>query len=457
MSDSISFKSKDIENPLTNLKKFVERLTNQIPKTIKHFFPEFKRSLRKMEDFRKRPEYELTEIIMSAISLFLLKEGSRNALNKDRESPDFVSNYKKLFYGMELPHMDTVEGVFRLLEPEELEKFKVSLVRELIEKKVLHGNRLHGNRLLGKLFVVAVDGTGVMRFDKRHCNKCLVKEYESGKKGYFHNVLEAKLVLPNGLSISLATEWIENDSENYDKQDCELKAFKRLSKKLKKYFPRLPICIVGDGLYPNQTVFGICEKNQWEHIIVLKEGNLRSVWEEVKLLSPLQKENKFTVTKLKVKGKKETNHNWITGIDYKGYNLNWIRTEEKPVEEINKSKKYVFITSLDINEKTAAQISQSGRLRWKIENEGFNDQKNNGYRLEHKYSEVSLTASKNYYQSLQIASMINQLLVLGQKLKKLKTTIKHIWKHLLAFLHYGRVDEENLLRLLDKRIQIRLE
>lgn len=53
-------------------------------------------------------------------------------------------------------------------------------------------------------------------------------------------------------------------------------------------------------------------------------------------------------------------------------------------------------------------------MRWKIENEGFNEQKNNGYELEHKYSEVSLRAAKNYYQCLQIACIINQLLVKGQ-------------------------------------------
>ena len=55
---------------------------------------------------------------------------------------------------------------------------------------------------------------------------------------------------------------IENDSLEYDKQDCELNAFKRLSVNLKKSFPRLPICIVGDGLYPNKTVFGICKQNK---------------------------------------------------------------------------------------------------------------------------------------------------------------------------------------------------
>jgi hypothetical protein len=100
-------------------------------------------------------------------------------------------------------------------------------------------------------FVVAIDGTGVMNFSQKHCEHCLYKRSKRGKLSYFHNVLEAKLITPNGFSISIATEWIENPQGEYDKQDCELKAFKRLAAKLKKPFPRLPICITADGLYPN--------------------------------------------------------------------------------------------------------------------------------------------------------------------------------------------------------------
>jgi len=75
---------------------------------------------------------------------------------------------------------------------------------------------------------------------------------------------------------------------------------------------------------------------------------------------------------------------------------------------------------------------------------------------------------RNNYQALQmvtelgrsIAHIINQLVVLGQKLKsylKKKITIKHLWIELIAFLKYGSVDAENLKQLLDTRSQIRLE
>ncbi len=447
MRHSISYKCKDTENEEKDVKNIVNNLANSLPKTIKHFFPLFKQELQKIEDYRKRSEYEISELLFGAISLFLFKQGSRNSYNNNRNDKDFLTNYEKLF-GMKLSHQDTINDLFRMLNPKELENFKTSMIRELIDKKVLHQWRL-----LGKYFVVAIDGTGVNSYTERHCERCLTRTSKNGKTIYFHNVLEAKLVLPNGLTISLATEWIENDSSEYDKQDCELKGFKRLSVKLKKSFPRLPICIVGDGLYPNNTIFNICAQNNWEYIITLKDGNLLSIWKEADSLIPLQKENKLEVTTIKNKQEKITKYQWATEINYKSHILNWIKTEED-------NKKYVFVTSLKITKKTATQISFSGRLRWKIENEGFNDQKNGGYELKHKYSEVSLTATKNYYQALQIAHMINQLVVLGQKLKcylKKKITIKHLWTELLAFLKYGSVDGEYLKQLLDTRIQIRLE
>ena len=87
------------------------------------------------------------------------------------------------------------------------------------------------------------------------------------------------------MSISVATEWIRNENgKEYDKQDCELKAFKRLAVKLKKMYPRLPLVILADGLYANQTFFKICKDNGWEFVVTFKDGNLPSVHQEIALL-----------------------------------------------------------------------------------------------------------------------------------------------------------------------------
>ena len=214
-------------------------------------------------------------------------------------------------------------------------------------------------------------------------------------------------------------------------------------------------------MYPNNTVFNICKANKWGHIIVLKDGNLPSVWDEVNSLLKITEDNKLTTNTIKPSKEITTTSKWINEIDYKTHKLNWIMTEEETTNqkgEIN-HQKFVFITSFKITEKNANRITEAGRRRWKIEN-SFNQQKNLGYNLGYLFSEVSLTALKNYYQSMQIADMINQLLVLEENLKsylRKKITIKHIWTELIAFLKYRYVDEDNLKMLLDTRSQIRLE
>ena len=66
--------------------------------------------------------------------------------------------------------MDTVEAVFRILDEEELERLKASLISTLIEKRVFHKFRF-----LGKRFNISIDATGVMTFKKQHCEQCLFK------------------------------------------------------------------------------------------------------------------------------------------------------------------------------------------------------------------------------------------------------------------------------------------
>jgi len=195
MTHSISYKNKDTEKRKDNVKNIVRELASSIPKTIKHFFPRFTQALRRVEDYRKKSDYEISELLFGAISLFLFKQGSRNSFNNNRADKDFTSNYEKLF-GMRLPHQDTINDLFRVLNPLAIEEFKTSMIRELIEKKVLNQGRL-----LGKYYLVAIDGTGVNSYTEKHCDKCLTRTSKSGKQTWFHNVLEAKLVLPNGLSL----------------------------------------------------------------------------------------------------------------------------------------------------------------------------------------------------------------------------------------------------------------
>ena len=497
-----------------------KELIFQITKTINHFFPDFCAQIEALEDPRiKKGSYSLSGIILASIMMFVLKQGSRNAMNEARTEGGFKENYFNLF-GKKIPHRDTVDEVLRNLNEKELTTLKAELIPILLSKKVMHGGRF-----LGNYYSIADEGTGIHSFAERHCahgltmtgsstlvfikgalkqltsegiDKDILKllrkmksttmtfkadeqwkdvfeekpgrqiseeelelieaqiKIKPGKTRYFHNVLEAKLICSNGFSLSLGSEWIENESVNQDKQDGEAKAFKRLSEYIKKLFSQLKTCVITEGLYPNGPFFKMCKKNNWRFICTFKDGNLPRLQDKIEEELGLNSHN--TLSENSVRGGKNSVrvYRWLKGLAYCGTQLSWLEC----VETTTNSKGKVtttHLTSEEVDCSTVAQYVTAGRLRQKIENEGFNTQKTGGYELEHTFSRISLIAAKNDYQCTQIAHLINQLCVLSQpvqkKLSEWTTTLKHCWVAMMGYLMHGVVNKKEWARFLSKRTQ----
>jgi hypothetical protein len=60
-----------------------------------------------------------------------------------------------------------------------------------------------------------------------------------------------------------------------------------LSERLKKEYPRLPICILGDSLYACNRVFELCKKFRWKYILRFKSGSIPSIAKEFDILKTL--------------------------------------------------------------------------------------------------------------------------------------------------------------------------
>jgi hypothetical protein len=185
--------------------------------------------------------------------MFLPREPSRNGFNNKRESGYFCEHYQHIFASRP-PHRDTVFDV-----PNESDNGKLECVKKVLMSRLFEQKHLRVNRLSDKYYMIAVDATGLFGFDHRHCPHCLTRKSKNGKITYFHYVLEAKSVTEDGHALSLCGERIENPSGEFNKQDCERKAFLRLADKLKKHYPRLPVCILADDPYPYEGAFRLCE------------------------------------------------------------------------------------------------------------------------------------------------------------------------------------------------------
>ena len=432
----------------------------ELRKIIRSYFPDIQKKLAGVPDHRKRKQYCTDELLSAAMAMFIFKSQSRNAINNDRRhSGAFKSNFQKMF-NAELPHLDAVQDFFEGLPPEELEKIRTDLISRLIENKVFYSYKIMEH------YMVAVDATGVTSCSKDRFGCGVKKESKNGKITYEYPVLEAKLVTENGLCISLASEWIVNDNNKpYDKQDCEQKAFKRLAEKLKKAFPRLPICILADALYANDPVMSICESNQWQYIITLREGSLPALQDALKDEPPTH-HNSFVCHPVSITKNTTITQEfyWVEDLLHKKHYLHYLQCKET-IHNIKTEKteahNYVRITNLPANKSTVKRLSRAGRLRWKIENEGFNEEKNNGYAMQHLYSRDSFNAFQNYYQSMLIAHLINQLLEQTCKIQDLlqrfsKLSIKYLWQQFLATMKCQPLCSQTLAAIDSKKHQVRL-
>ena len=304
--------------------------------------------------------------------------------------------------GEYLPHYVTINEYLERLEPKELEEILHRICRDCIRRKSFDDARYKGR------WLVIIDGTRTYSGPRRIHEHCLETHHNKGTEAesvcYHTDVLEAKIYLGENLLLSMGSEFIENgeeyhksrenQSEESYKQDCEKKAFQRLAAKLKKRFPRLPIVILADSLYASEPVMQICEGYGWEYIIRFKDGSIPSIAEEYENIPE--------------KGRAGAAE-FVNDIDYKERKTNVLRYTETRVEKGKAVEtQFQWLTSLRITTKNAEKTARTGRLRWKIENEGFNRQKNWQGDITHACSH-NANALKNHYLIYQIADFIKQL------------------------------------------------
>jgi len=437
-------------------------IINASMSTVHHFFGDFGELFGSVEDPRA-PDfitYPLESLTFTGVLMFLCRLGARRQIaHMFRHNGASEAKFKALFGVDTCPHGDTLNVAFGRADPDQVQQVVIDMVRTLIQKKVLYRYRL-----LDWYFVIAIDGTGRLTFPERHCPHCLTSTHH-GKTTYYHPVLEAKLVLSNGFAFSIMTEFVENPDEHPTKQDCELKAFYRLAKRLKEAFPRLPICLSLDGLFAGGPTMTICEEYGWKYFIVLREDDLPSVNEEFEALLPLAPENHLCFH-TGPQNKTQQDYSWINDIDYvdskgKEHILAVLQClESKPnSEEERETTRFKWITNFTVKAKQVITLAnEGGRIRWKIENEGFNVQKNGGFDLEHAYTHDHV-ASKVFYFLLQIAHLIAQLIEKGSLFRKAFPagvgSAKNIAFRLLEAWRNLRVSADQIQEMLDARLQIR--
>jgi hypothetical protein len=430
--------------------------------------------------------YSMGTVMETAVLSLVLRSPSGRRTNAWFADKDMRAGLVRLTgaEGPTIPHGDTINNVFRRTDPLEVQAQETGLCKSLIltERKML----VH---TIGMAFV-ALDGSGIHSFGEwEHCPDCLTRKVRraDGTEGteHFHHVLEAKLVASDGRVVSLASEWIDNEGQGgFEKQDCEIKAFKRLHQRIADALEGERVCVLGDALYACAPAFAICRQHGWDFIITLKEGRLPTVHGEFQELSkacePLmardasgsleyrfvegieyaldnskakEHEGRFMLNALSCKVTRDTGLEKAQEREEKA-KARKARMEKEKAERMARAEaagtarkpgkaakagkakgaekagaqdpgenkgpapdkekkpkvtKFTVVTSLHVDRGNVAMISRLGRMRWSIENQGFNTQKTQAMNIEHCRSKDP-TAMKVWYAIAQIAHTILTLL-----------------------------------------------
>jgi hypothetical protein len=397
------------------------------------------------------------------IALYLFRLGSRRQLDFELSADSgALANLNRLA-GTRMdtrPVHDTLDHFLGHSNPEGFSRLRQRMIYRLIRAKVVDGSRVQGR------LRVAVDGTGHLSFGKKpHCPHCLVYKHKSGTR-YLHQVLEAKLLGPGALALSMATAFIENAdagkpsaSAERRKQDSELTAFDRLAVSLKRDFPQAHLCISGDSLFACGRVLQVCKDNKWSFLLAFKPGRTPALYAEFEQLlelcplNQLRREEEEEEEEEAADGVARRVYRWVVGLPYEDserrkWELNALECKET-VKGVTTT--FAWITDLRLTAATAQEVAQSGRGQWRIENEGFNSQKNSELNLGHVYSSDPVKL-KAYYLLLQIAHVLIQLVERGSLLWRLaqergKTPLqlfgsqKNVAVRLLEGMRYGEMPE----------------
>lgn len=425
-------------------KKEEINVLNETISIINRYFPELINKFDNLTDLRHQSyvKYRMKVIFMVRLLGLMSSIKSMNEMTSEFNTKQAVENIAKIcdLELEEIPHCDTINDVFEQIKVNEIEEIRKYIITRLIRGKIV-------NKFLirDKYYHIIVDGTGLATSRKKYNTNCLVKN-KTDKNGnkyqeYSTYVLEAKLVLGD-MVFSIGSEFVENidnqkfitrkikkykkmEGQKYKKvkngkknlnyakykQDCEMKAFVRLAENIKKKYPRLKILISGDALYANKTVLDTCKKYGWKYIIRFKEGAIPTLYKEFEQI--VKRDNESN----------KADYEFVTKLDYNDYKINIIRYKET---KNKKETEFIYMTDLPISNKNIEDSIFIGRKRWKIENEGFNIQKNGTFDIGHLYSK-NATAIKVHYLMIQIAHIIRQLLEKGSiAIKSLKLKIKEI-------------------------------
>ncbi|WP_084610829.1 ISNCY family transposase [Synechocystis sp. PCC 7509] len=412
----------------------------------------FRNMLQTLPDKRtgKNTRYGMEDAALSAFSVFFTQTPSFLSYQRTMAATKGSSNAQSLFGVHQIPCDNQIRDLLDGVKPQCV--FPVFAEILLLLKQ---SGELEALRSFGETLLVAMDGVEYFSSYSIHCPKCSTQTDKDGTVRYFHGAVTPVIVSPGRSTVvPMVPEFIV-PQDGTDKQDCEIAAAKRWLATHAQTYRSMAITVLGDDLYCHQPFCEALHSHSFNFILTCRPDSHKTLYEHLDRISlPTVFYKRWTGKTEETYTYRYLNHVPLRDSD-DALLVNWC---ELTVTRSDGKQLYknAFATNHLISGQTVRAIVQSGRTRWKVENEHNNTLKTKGYNLEHNFGHgkqhlSSLLATFNLLSLLfhtLLELLDDKYRLLRQHLPTRKTFFDDLraltrylvfesWDHLLTFMIEG--------------------
>lgn len=327
--------------------------------------------------------YEISDAALSAFSVFMMQSPSFLAHQRDLQRQKGQDNLQTLFGVHKTPSDNQIRNLLDPILPAEMGKIFWEIHAQNERNGLLtHHRGVHSNFLCG------MDGTQYFSSTKVHCENCSQRQH-SDRISYRHDVIAPVLVAPDSSYVfCLEPEFIV-PQDGTEKQDCEQNAFKRWVERNAHRLPDYGVTMLADDLHSKQPTCELCLEHKLNFIFVCLPQSHPTLYEEIDLLSRIDEVKQLEIRHWNGRFWELHRFRYVNDLPLRAgadaLRVNWC--EITILRQSTQEQLYFnqFITNHRVDDGTVGPIVESGRARWKTENESHNVLKNRGYHLDHNF------------------------------------------------------------------------
>lgn len=393
----------------------------------------------------------VVDALILAFAVFFFQHPSFLASQRDLAKRKGRDNTATLFETTSIPSDNQIRNIADLLSPPQFNETYYWIHDELEANGFLESyQELTGTYLL------AADGVNHHHSTEICCPNCTTRRDTTGQTHYRHSSLMVVMVNPDSPHVlPLPPECIV-PQDGHDKQDCEQQAIKRwLAQHLGRYEAH-HVTMLGDDLYSRVPLCElIAETHQQYFFFVCKPTSHKELYQTLETLAEVGgiEHKQLRHWNASQRRGEIWTYRFVNEVPLTGAEdtlwVNWLEliiTEENTGMVIFKNS---WVSNHYFGHHNVVMWAKVGRARWKIENEGINVLKEQGYHLEHNFGHGSQNLANVLFVLNILAFLVHTVLHLAYEVYRLLraalVTRKRFFEDIKTLTTYMIFDSWNAL------------